>query len=97
MSFNSNSDSASEYLPSQDNLELTDLQAPVIKLCIQFSVSGLFVDFKIGRAMRKRVFGYMRTAKASACASTQSDKGLHYPLTESLDTIEYMNGEQMPG
>ena len=33
----------------------------------------------------------------SACASAQSDQGLRCPLTESLDTIECMNGEQMPG
>ena len=28
----------------------------------------------------------------SACASAQSDQGLWYPLTESLDTIECING-----
>ena len=33
----------------------------------------------------------------SACAFAQSDQGLHCPLTESLDTIECMNGEQRPG
>ena len=31
----------------------------------------------------------------SACASAQSDQGLRCPLTESLDTIERINGEQM--
>ena len=31
----------------------------------------------------------------SACASAQSDQGLHFPLTESLDTTDYMNDEQM--
>ena len=30
----------------------------------------------------------------SACASTQSDQSLTCPLTESLDAIEYLNGEQ---
>ena len=30
------------------------------------------------------------------CASMQSDQGLHYLLTESLDTTECMNGEQIP-
>ena len=30
----------------------------------------------------------------SACTSVQSDQGLHCPLTESLGTIESMNGEQ---
>ena len=33
----------------------------------------------------------------SACASAQSDQGLHCPLTESLDTIKCINGKQMPG
>ena len=33
----------------------------------------------------------------SACASAQSDQGLRCPQTESLNTIECFNGEQMPG
>ena len=33
----------------------------------------------------------------SACASVQSDQGIHCQLTESLDTTECMNSEQMPG
>ena len=33
----------------------------------------------------------------SDCASAQSDQGLRRPQTESLDTIECFNGEQMPG
>ena len=33
----------------------------------------------------------------SACASAQSDQGLHCPLTESLDATECINGAQMPG
>ena len=33
----------------------------------------------------------------SACASAQSDQGLHCPLTEPLDTTECMTGEQRPG
>ena len=33
----------------------------------------------------------------SACASVQSDQGLHCPLTESLDTTECMNGVQSLG
>ena len=32
----------------------------------------------------------------SACASAQADQGLCCPLTESLDTIECMNWEQIP-
>ena len=33
----------------------------------------------------------------SACAYAQSDQDLHYSLTESMDTIECINREQMPG
>ena len=33
----------------------------------------------------------------TACASAQSDQPLRCPLTESLDTTECINGEQMPG
>ena len=55
-------------------------------------------DNNMGLAMRKRSFGHMRAARPrSACASAQSDQGLHCPLTESLDTIECMTGEQRPG
>ena len=32
----------------------------------------------------------------SACTSLQSDQGLHYLLTESLDITECMNGEGKP-
>ena len=50
----------------------------------------------MGRAMRKRVIGNMRTAKSSsASASAQSDQGLRYLLTEALDTMKCTNGEQM--
>ena len=38
-----------------------------------------------------------RRRPRSACASAQSDQDLHCPLTESLDTTKYMNGEQKPG
>ena len=33
----------------------------------------------------------------SACAYAQSDQGLCCPLTESLDKIKCINGDQMPG
>ena len=33
----------------------------------------------------------------SDSADAQSDQGLHCPLQESLDTTEYINGEQRPG
>ena len=35
--------------------------------------------------------------KMGLLAYIQSDQGLHCLLTESLDTTEYMNGEQRPG
>ena len=48
--------------------------------------------------MQKRVFGYVRTTnQRSACASAQSDHGLRFPQIESLDTIEHINREQIPG
>ena len=40
---------------------------------------------------------YGQRKPRSACASAQSDQGLHCPLTESLDTTECMNGKQRPG
>ena len=33
----------------------------------------------------------------SDCANAQTDHGLRCPLTEVADTIECINGEQMPG
>ena len=48
--------------------------------------------------MQKRSLGICGQRKPrSACASAQSDQGLHCPLTESLDTTECMNGEQGTG
>ena len=48
--------------------------------------------------MQNCVFEYTQTAKAqTACASTQSDEDLHCLQTESLDTKECFNGEQMAG
>ena len=44
-------------------------------------------DIKCMRQRRRR----------SDCAFVQSDLGLHCPLTESLDAIECINGEKMPG
>ena len=47
--------------------------------------------------MQKRVFGHMRQLRPrSDCASAQSDQGLRCPQTESLDTTECFNREQMP-
>ena len=46
----------------------------------------------MGFAMRKCVFGLIENM---ASASAQSDQGLPCMLAESLDTTEYINGEQM--
>ena len=55
----------------------------------------------LGRAMRKRVRAYADSESpdqtGNQTANAQSNQGLHYPLTESLDTTECMNGEQKPG
>ena len=40
--------------------------------------------------MRKHVFGHDTDSEGP-------DQGLHCPPTESLDTIECINGKQMPG
>ena len=51
----------------------------------------------LDRAMQKRAFGHMRTVKVPmrlpVHRDAQSDQGLHYPLTDSLDTTECMNRE----
>ena len=52
----------------------------------------------MGCALRKCVLGICGQPRPrSACASAQSDQGLHYPLTESLDSTGCMNGEQRLG
>ena len=43
----------------------------------------------MGQTMQQHVFSHM-------CASGQSDQDLRFPLTESLDTTECINGEQIP-
>ena len=51
----------------------------------------------VHRALRKCVLGICRQRKPrSACVSAQCDQDLRCPLTESLCTMEYINGEQMP-
>ena len=47
--------------------------------------------------MRKRVFGHMRTAKAHKLAYPRSLIRTFTVHLESLDTTEYLNGEQRPG
>ena len=55
-----------------------------------------FLTF-FGSHHEKCVFGYVRIARPrSACTSVQSDQGLCYSLTESLNTTECINGEQIP-
>ena len=51
------------------------------------------------RAMRKRPFGHMRTAKAqiSMRLFAHAYQGLRCPQNEWLDSTEYFNGDQMPG
>ena len=45
--------------------------------------------------MRKCVLGYLRKANIQInWESTQSDQGLYFPLTESLDTKKCMNGKR---
>ena len=45
--------------------------------------------------MQNLVLEHMQTVKAQII-SVQFDQGLCRPQTESLDTIECFNGEQMP-
>ena len=53
--------------------------------------------YYFGRNMVKRVFGICGQRRPrSACASAQSDQGLHCPLTELSDTIDCVNGRQRP-
>ena len=52
---------------------------------------------KMDRAMRKRVFGQLQTAKVQI-SLIRAFPLTALPLTEALDTTEYcMNGEQRPG
>ena len=51
----------------------------------------------MGRAKRKRVFGYMQTAKAQTNLYIRTVWSGDCPLAESLDTTKCMNGEQRPG
>ena len=39
---------------------------------------------------------YGQRSTRSACIFARSDQGRRSPLTETLDTTEYINGEQMP-
>ena len=59
-----------------------------------FNDSQIYKHDQNDRAMRKRVFRYMRTVKAQiSLRKVQADQGVHCPLTESLDTTECKNGE----
>ena len=51
------------------------------------------------RAMLKKFFGiYGQRRSTSDCAFAQSDLGLLFQLTESLNTVEYIirNGQERP-
>ena len=53
--------------------------------------------YYFSRATRKRVFGHMRTAKAQISMRIPAvGSGHSYPLIDSLDNAECMNGEQRP-
>ena len=56
-------------------------------LHMEFAVSNKTVSSGICGQRRPR----------SVCVSAQSNQGLHYPLTESLDTIKCINLEKMSG
>ena len=45
----------------------------------------------LGRAMRERTFGHMRTTKVKISQNAQTDQDLYFALTELLDTTKYMN------
>ena len=63
---------------------------PCFKICpVLFENQVLLILFVLYRPRhaKKSVFGH----------ADSSDQGHHSPLRESLDTIEYMNGEQRPG
>ena len=55
-------------------------------------------DLKEKVVRLKLIFPINRTSHAKTCLETslQSDQGLHYPLTELLDTTDCVNGEQNP-
>ena len=42
------------------------------------------------------IWAYVVSGGPDQPVHPQSDQGLHCPLTESLDTIEYINGGQLP-
>ena len=56
-----------------------------------------FFTINMGRAMRKRAIGNMRTAKAHISLRMRSLIRAFAVGTESSDSIECFNGEQMPG
>ena len=61
---------------------------------MSFYYSKFIVSLDVGRAMRKRVIGHMRTTKGPD-QPAQSDQGIHWPLTGSLDNTKYINGGQI--
>ena len=63
--------------------------------CIDFERNKNIIQAVPCKNVSSGICGQQRPR--SACASMQSDQGLHCLLTESLDTTECMNGEPMLG
>ena len=73
----------------QNNIQFIKLQT---RAEIEF---GDIMQIYVGRAKRKRVFRHIQTTEVQiSLASAQSDQDLRCSPTESLDTIECINGER---
>ena len=57
---------------------------------------SIHYGWKIGRTMRKRVFGHMRTAKAQISLRMRADEDPLWPLMESLGTVEHTKYSEVP-
>ena len=66
---------------------------------LKLSFSDVFFDVIFWAALCEYVSSGICGQKMprSACASAYSGQGLPCPQTESLNTVECFNGEQMPG
>ena len=71
------------------------------KKSVQFrgmNYNDIIIDYYMGHTMQKGSSDICRQQRPRpAYTSMQSDQGLHCSLTESLDTIDCMNGKQRPG
>ena len=50
---------------------------------------------QLAASCKNLFWGICGQRTSSACPSANSDQGVHCPLTESLDTTEFMNGEHI--